>query len=99
MKALHPERSRRVRFLTLVRIPDFAVGCMYFISVAGILPAVRGRDALDTNLQRNVWMVVPDGLKIGGQSVGFDLFDGLAAGDNACYYRMLQTPCQGPMGH
>ena len=72
---------------------------MYFISVAGILPAIRGRDAFDTNLQRSVWMVVPDGLKIRGQSVGFDLFDGFAARDNACYCRVLQTPCQSPMGH
>ena len=44
-------------------------------------------------------MVVPDGVKICGQSVRFDLFDGLAARDNASYSRMLQTPCQGPMGH
>jgi len=82
-----------------VRIPDYAAGCMCFFSVAGILPAVRGRDALDTNLQRSLWMVIPYGLKIRCHGVGFDLFDVLAARNNACYGRMFQTPCHGPVDH
>ncbi len=85
--------------LTPVRIPDSAAGCMYFKSVEGILPAVRGRDAHDTNLRCSLRMVIPNGLKIRGQSVRFDLFDGFAARDDACYCRVLQAPYQGPMGH